>query len=106
MQHKRILIACPVHNREWILPYYLKYLHALDYDKNLIDIYWIVNNTTDKSKKLLERFKEEHGGAYRSITIEVHNNKKMPKKPPGETLWEALFCWLRMNRPYRRGSPR
>ncbi|MDT3699648.1 MAG: hypothetical protein RO469_09480 [Thermincola sp.] len=75
-QDKKILVACPVNSRDWIIPYYLRNLFNLDYDRTLIDIYWIVNNSSDKSLTLLQDFKQQYEREYRSIEIDVYNSKK------------------------------
>ena len=79
MDSKKILISCPVRNRDWILPYYLRNLYNLNYDKSLISIYWLVNNNTDNSLKLLEEFKNEHKNEYANIEIEVLDASFMPE---------------------------
>lgn len=72
---KKILIACPVSCRGWIIPYYLRNLKNLDYDKKLIDIYWIINNSTDDSLLFLNEFKQQYKDEYNSIVIEIYNSK-------------------------------
>lgn len=73
---KRILIACPISNRDWILPYYLDKLYNLNYDKKLIDIYWIINNSKDKSFEMLREYKKKYEKEYNSIKIDVINSKE------------------------------
>ena len=77
--NKRILIGCPVRDRELYLPHYLKHIYNIKYDKKLIDIYWIINNSKDKSYDLLREFKDKYKDEYNSITIEIFNNNKCPK---------------------------
>jgi hypothetical protein len=72
-QHK-ILISCPVSSRAWILKYYLDHIYNIDYDKKLIDIYWIANNIKDNSLEILNKFKNKYENEYNSITIEVVKN--------------------------------
>jgi len=60
--------------REWVLPYYLRSIYELEYDKRLIDIYWIVNNSTDNSYEMLREFKQKYHAEYRSIKIEIINS--------------------------------
>jgi hypothetical protein len=74
-QKQKILVACPVHARGWVIPYYLRNLDNLDYDKKLIDIYWIINNSTDNSLVLLQEFKRQYKNEYNSIELEVYNSK-------------------------------
>lgn len=74
---KKILISCPVGGtRSWILPYYLRNLYNLDYNKKLIDIYWILNNSYDDSLSLLQEYKQKFENEYNSITIEIYKDKK------------------------------
>ena len=91
---KRILIGCPVHNRELYLPHYLKHIHNINYDKKLIDIYWIVNNSTDATYDILKDFKEKYKDEYNSVTIDVFNNKKYPKDQRNLQTREKIYHWL------------
>lgn len=92
---KKILVACPVSSRGWIIPYYLRNLKNLDYDKKLIDIYWIVNNSTDNSLSLLKDFKQQHKNEYNSIEIEVYNSKnKFTDDRTLEIRKKHTFYWL------------
>ena len=72
----RILIYQGVHNRGWVLPFYLRNIYNIDYDKKLIDIYFYVNNCQpeDKSIEILKSFRKEHGDEYNSFVIEIKNN--------------------------------
>ena len=77
MDDKRIMLFAPVHQREWILPYYLRNLYAIDYDKSKIRILWVVNNTSDNSLKILNDFKERYGHKYEAIDIQIWDNPKI-----------------------------
>lgn len=91
---KRVLLSCPVSNRAWVIPYYLDSIHNLDYDKKLIDIYWIINNSTDQSFSLLKQFKKQHQNEYNSITIEEYNNHKLPKDERVTSTRIKIYPWL------------
>jgi len=71
-QNKRILWFAPIHNREFILPQYLKHISDLTYPKHLMSFYFLVNNCTDQSLNILKKFKEENS-QYENINIEVYN---------------------------------
>lgn len=92
--NKRILLACPVRDREYVLPYYLNAVHNLDYPKKLISIYWVVNNSKDQSQKLLEEFKKSYEHEYESITIEIYNNKSIPKDERQDKIRKQVYPWL------------
>lgn len=91
---KRVLIACPISNRSYILPYYLSCVYNLDYNKSLLDIYWIVNNSTDQSLFFLQNFKSKYENQYNSITIEIYNNSKIPKDKRDSKTRKKVFPWL------------
>lgn len=76
MGNKKVLIACPINSRGWVLPYYLRNLYNMEYNKKLIDIYWITNNIEDNSLVLLQEFKNKYEQEYNSITIESYNKMK------------------------------
>lgn len=67
-----ITIATPVHNRGWILPYFLKHLYNINYDKKKINLYFLLNNSSDNSENLLNEFKSNHNTEYNSIQIEKY----------------------------------
>lgn len=91
----KILISCPISNRAFILPYYLQSILKLDYNKKLIDIYWIINNSKDNSLSLLSQFKEKYKNEYNSINIEIYNNKKLPKDERIDVIREKyIYNWL------------
>jgi len=77
--NKTVTIATLVRDRAFILPCFLDYLLQLHYDKKLIHLLWIVNNSTDNSKQILEQFKEKHVHEYHCITIEEINKPYIPK---------------------------
>ena len=96
-----ILIACPVQNRAWILDEYLKHFYALSYPKERIGIYWIVNNSTDDSLKILKDFKKQHSSEYFMINIhEVNNSKFAPDNRDKVTRRTSTYHWLAQLRNY------
>ena len=96
---KKILISCGVSSREWILPYYLRHIYNINYDKKLIDIYWIVNNSNDKSLDLLHQFKKQYENEYNSICIEIYNNSEIPAEERSTEIREKyIYAWLSLIR--------
>lgn len=50
---KKILIVSPFRNEELSIPYYLDALKTLTYPSDLIDIYWLENDSSDQTNELL-----------------------------------------------------
>jgi cellulose synthase/poly-beta-1,6-N-acetylglucosamine synthase-like glycosyltransferase len=91
----KVLIACPVKDRDWILPNYLQSVLELDYPKELIDIYWIVNNSSDNSLLMLESFRDQFVDSYNSITIAVLNDKTIPNDTRTQEIRrQHTYDWL------------
>lgn len=70
-----ILIGCPVRNREWIIPRYLEGIYSLNYPKENIILYWLVNDSTDETYNILKDFEQEHQDEYKNIIIEKIKNR-------------------------------
>ena len=69
--------------------------YKLDYDKKLIDIYWIVNNSNDNSLQLLHDFKNKYNKEYNSINIEIYNNSDIPAETRSTQIREKyIYIWL------------
>ena len=66
---KRILIGCPVRNRAWILPEYLRHIESLEYPKEFITCCFIINDSADKTKDILSKWQSENYSKYESIKI-------------------------------------
>ncbi len=77
-ENPTITIACPVRNREWVLPYYLDHITKLTYPSNKIFLLFILNNSTDSSQIILENFKKTNFHKYNSIKIKTLNFKEQP----------------------------
>jgi cellulose synthase/poly-beta-1,6-N-acetylglucosamine synthase-like glycosyltransferase len=71
---KTIFVYSPIHQREWILEYFLRNLYNLDYNKKLMHICWVINNCTDNSLQMLLEFKRQHSDEYKEIDIHIWNN--------------------------------
>lgn len=71
--NKTVQISCPVRDREKYLPYYLDCLYNLDYNKKLITLRFLVNDSTDNSENILLDFKQKHNEEYKDIIIDVWN---------------------------------
>ncbi len=51
-----ILIAAPIRNRAWILNQYLACIDAIDYPRQNISFFFILNDCTDDSEEILENW--------------------------------------------------
>jgi hypothetical protein len=67
----RILIITPFRNEEHSVRHYLLALHDLDYPPELIDLYWLENDSTDKTLEILEAAKPKM--PFNSTTLETIN---------------------------------
>jgi len=64
---ENIMIGCPVRNRAWILPRYLKCLSNLDFPSESLRYCFIVNDCIDKTPNLLADFAREKPGQVKII---------------------------------------
>jgi len=58
-EYPEIMIASLIHNREWILPKFLRCLNNIDYPKDKIRFCFVVNNNKDKSIEILKEWNKE-----------------------------------------------
>lgn len=70
---KNVLIACPMRNREWILHQYLACIYSLDYPKENISLFFLLNDCTDNTREILKNWSKKHSGEYKSIVFEEIN---------------------------------
>ena len=65
------------------------------YDKKLINIYWIVNNSNDKSLSILHDFRKKYENEYNSIIVEIYNNSDNPAESRADDIRdEYMYGWL------------
>jgi len=75
---KTVTIACPVRNREQYLPFYLDCIKKQTYPKQWTNLFFVTNNCTDNSKKILNIFKKNNEHLYPLIRIDNIDNDKIP----------------------------
>ena len=63
-----ILLITPFRNEEHSIPHYLKALKTINYPPELIDIYWLENDSTDNTLALLQEAKD--GFNFNSLTLD------------------------------------
>jgi hypothetical protein len=93
LEHK-ILLGCPISNRGWILPYYLRSIENLDFNKTQILLYFIVNNSNDNTLDLLLDFQSKNKNKYIDIIIERMNSNKEYQDARTEIRQEYGYKWL------------
>ena len=76
-----ILITSLLHNREWILPQFLKCLDSINYPKEKIKYCFIVNNNTDNSVEMLRQWSKDNDNC---MIIEYNFDKTIN----GEHKWD------------------
>ena len=88
MTQPRILLITPFRNESHSIKYYLKGLKALDYPHELIDVYWLENDSTDNTLQQLEEAKTTLD--FNSVTLEsILILGGVKKQPPGG-YWKDL----------------
>lgn len=65
-----VVLGCPVQNRAWVLPYYLKHIYELDYPKKDLTLWFLVNDSKDATLQILEEFAKLHKEEYGKIEIQ------------------------------------
>ncbi|MDD2510531.1 MAG: glycosyltransferase family 2 protein [Syntrophomonas sp.] len=63
----KVMIACPVRNRAWVLPRYLASLKQLDYPESQREYLFIINDCIDETPQILEDFARREKGRVRLI---------------------------------------
>jgi hypothetical protein len=71
-----IFFGIAIRDRAWCLPKYLDGLMSLEYPRELITVYFFVNDSVDETKEILERFKENHSYLFKDVIIEEKNYNK------------------------------
>jgi hypothetical protein len=75
MNSKTITIGCPISNRAYLIERFLNGIYKLNYDKKLIKLYFVVNNSKDSTYSDLKEFERKHKDEYLNIKIEKYKIK-------------------------------
>lgn len=70
-----ITIGCPIHNRQDCVIPYLRGLQLLQYPTKEIQLLFLINNSTDNTDSLLQKFKKANLDSYFDIDILYSNLK-------------------------------
>ncbi len=82
----KVMIGCPVRNRAWILPEYLRCLEAIDYPHEKIRYCFIINDCVDETQGILENFAQSRPAAVRLLI----DNSKIQGYKRGEYSFQRL----------------
>ena len=66
----KVMIGCPVRNRAWVLPAYLKHLHELQCDDYSVEYCFIINDCTDETPQILHDFAAKQSRVVKLITAD------------------------------------
>lgn len=87
---ERILILTPFRNEDHSIPQYLAAIKKLRYPPELIDLYWLENDSTDRTLEMLEEARSQM--PFRSVTLEsVTIMGPVDKRPPKEYVKDTPY---------------
>jgi hypothetical protein len=93
-----ILIGCPCRNRSWVISRYLEGIYSLNYPKNKLILYFLLNDSIDQTEVILKKFQQLHQHKYKLIQIDKIKNhapeyKRLISKSPqfAEKYWESVY---------------
>lgn len=69
---KTVLLCILARNKAHVLPYFLRCIDALDYEKKQITVYINTNNNQDNTLEILNNWVVEKREEYRNIIYDVH----------------------------------
>lgn len=72
MEYPTITIGCPIANRIYLIDKYLDGIQQLDYPKDKIKLYFLVNNCRDGTDIELKKFRDRNKHLYMDIVIEKY----------------------------------
>ena len=67
-----VFLTILARNKAHMLPYYLRCLDELEYDKQLITVYINTNNNVDATEEILREWVDKNKSNYRQILFERH----------------------------------
>ena len=75
-----VTIGCPISNRDYLIDRYLSGIYNLDYPKQKIKLYFLVNNCRDCTEQTLKQFKRKYQSEYGNIIIERYKTTSKQDK--------------------------
>lgn len=97
MSLPRILIVTPFRNESCSISHYLKSVKNVDYPKKLIDLYWLENDSSDDTLKLLKEAKPKmpfNSTILKPIKIHGPTQKREPGQYVKGSRKRARKAWL------------
>lgn len=70
------MIGCPVRNRAWVLPAYLKHLQELQCEGYTVEYCFIINDCTDETPQILRDFAAQQTRTVKLITADYPRTVK------------------------------
>ena len=87
---KTILILTPFRNESHSIPHYMKALRALDYPPELIEVYWLENDSSDITLRMLKA--EKPNMPFKSTTLEnIRIRGPVKKRKPGQYVKDVAY---------------
>lgn len=93
-----ICIATPCRNRSWVISRYLDGIYAINYPKDKIILYWLVNDSTDNTFEILKSFQTNYQHEYKNIIIDrirmkaPEYKRTIAKQPQfAESYWQQIY---------------
>lgn len=80
--NKTVLLAILARNKAHTLPYYLRCLDNLDYDKKSITVYINTNNNDDDTETILRNWAKRNEDTYNKIIFESHHVDSLSSENP------------------------
>jgi len=80
--NETILIVTPFRNEDHSIPYYIEVLNNLTYPHDLIDVYWLENDSTDNTTEILMQHYDKHD--FRNLcfdSVDILMKKPVKRKP-------------------------
>jgi len=93
---EKILIVAPIRDRQITLQKYLESIEKLDYPKDKICLYFLLNDSTDLSREMLMDFYQKdkaNGRVYSNIRIDVCN-RGVPKDSRSAVRRKHIYAHL------------
>jgi len=90
---EKILIASPIQNRGWILPYFLDHIKNIEYDKSNLGLFFLFNDSSDNSYSIISKNLLELKNIFRTVKI-LSIDIGMPPDKRNNIRRDRTYSWL------------